>query len=628
MSFRLKTVLGIALIEAILLAFLIFSVLGYLKDSNEEQLLNRVNTTVTLFATAVKDAVIATDLATLESIVDSVMDNPGIVFARVLDVTDLVLAEKSLVFSSVDNFVENTSSEDVIDNIFRTSRNIVIDGEKFGTVQLGFDIRHLKQMLEEAQEKSISIAMVEMILVGLFSTFLGVYLTRQLKRLRDASNAIASGQHGYQIEASGNDEITATIRAFNKMSSEVERDVNLLKEAKYEISVAKDEAEKANKAKSEFLSNMSHELRTPLNAIIGFAQLLEIDGVNDDQKDSVNEIKKAGEHLLSLINQVLDLSKIEAGRFELSMDTVDLDSLVDECLSLISPLQSKHNIEVTKHVNTPNLLLNGDYLRIKQVLINLLSNAIKYNKPSGEVIIQTSKLDSRYCRILIQDTGIGISQNEIRQLFKPFQRLNADNYETEGTGIGLFISKSLVELMNGSISVESEVGQGSKFIIDIPLSDIKLTSNDDNQDAESRQPVMSDMATRKSILYIEDNPSNQRLVKKILAPWDKRIDLFVADNGIDGFELFQRYQPDLVLLDINLPDMSGIDIINLIKDKYDIEKTPVIAVTANAMATDLERYEQEGFAHCITKPIDIQDFCAVIDRYLLASDKLTAERND
>jgi PAS domain S-box-containing protein len=377
------------------------------------------------------------------------------------------------------------------------------------------------------------------------------------------------------------------------------------------LSLAREAAERANAAKSDFLSSMSHELRTPMNAIIGFAQMLEYDsGLNEDQLDNVQEVLKAGRHLLHLINEVLDLAKIESGHVELSLEPVALAAIVDECLQLIAPLAAKRALSLRVEV-APQLTVQADRVRIKQVLLNLLSNAVKYNREAGAIALRAEAAGPGRLRLMVSDTGAGIAPERMDELFQPFSRLGAEHGPVEGTGIGLTITRRLAELMGGRIGADSELGVGSSFWIELA----RVEPADDEAPG-ARAPAAAGAAPRpRRILCIDDNPTNLKLIGQMLA---KRghLGLIVAPSPELGIELAMAHEPDLILLDINMPGMDGYQVLKVLQAERRLCHIPVIAVTANAMPRDLERGRAAGFAAYLTKPLEVGLFLQTLERCL------------
>ncbi len=402
-------------------------------------------------------------------------------------------------------------------------------------------------------------------------------------------------------------------RALQQLADDLERRVL---ERTAELERARAEAERANHAKSEFLSRMSHELRTPLNAILGFGQLLLMQAADDPRRDWLREILHAGRHLLTLIDEVLDLARVEAGHLSVSPEPVALGLLVEECLALVQPDAAGRGVQLLPSSPTCTAHVRADRTRLKQVLLNLLSNAIKFNHDGGTVGVRCERepgSDPPMLRICVQDSGPGLDAAQQQRLFVPFERLDADSRQIQGTGIGLTLSKRLVELMGGRIGVDSAPGRGSSFWLQLPLAQA-LPAPALVAPAQAA-PAPSMRSHRHTVLCIEDTPANLRLMEQIFAHRGD-IGLVSATTPALGLALARSQHPALVLLDINLPDMDGYAVLQCLREHPATREIPVLAVSANAMPHDLERAKAAGFDGYVTKPVDVADLLARVDALL------------
>lgn len=533
--------------------------------------------------------------------------------------------------------------------LFRAIRD---HGEVLGTVYLQADYEILSRFSDYLMIAIVA-TLLAMGIAYLLMRPLNKVVTQPVLAIADvAREVVETGDYSRRAPGTSNDEVAELASSFNKMlsvietrtrelensNSEIARESEQrskaqqevmrlneeleqrvhertlqLEQANSELAMAMEEAKSANQAKSAFLSSMSHELRTPLNAILGFAQILtseKLPSTLAQKREFANHILKSGRHLLTLINEILDLAKIESGAVALSLEPVALHEILQECESMVAPLADNRGIRLlfpdgcAAHVT-------ADRTRLKQILLNLLSNAIKYNRDAGAVVVDCSPSGPGLVRLSVQDTGMGLKPEQVKQLFQPFNRLGQESGAEEGTGIGLVVTKRLVELMGGTIGVTSSQGVGSMFWIELTSTEPTPSRIDpDAERAAQHQRHAADAPA--TVLYVEDNPANLKLVEEIIS-FRPDLKLLSAPDGHLGIELARAHQPDIILMDINLPGLNGIDAVKLLQTDPRTAHIPVIALTANAMPRDVERGLAAGFFRYLIKPINIDEFTEAIN---------------
>jgi len=531
-------------------------------------------------------------------------------------------------------------------------RPVVENGETIGTVWLRAENRLLARTFDYLGI-ALVVTLLAMAIAWLLMRRLGSIITAPIVAITEiARDVVAKRDYSRRASRISNDEAAELVDSFNAMLSEIENRTRELEDsnaaigreaqersraqqevmrlneqlehrvdertlqlalANAELANAIDEARNANQAKSAFLSSMSHELRTPLNAILGFAQILTSEALpttDAQKKEFASHILKSGRHLLTLINEILDLAKVESGTIPLSMEPVALGEILEECRTMIEPLAAGRGIRMLFPEQVGAVLL-ADRTRLKQVLLNLLSNAVKYNRDSGAVVLDCGEPAPGRLRIAVRDTGMGLRPDQLDGLFQPFNRLGQEAGAQEGTGIGLVVTRRLVELMGGSIEVSSSPGVGSVFAIELgttaPQARVGFTI-----DGVAAAPVGRPDGAPHLVLYVEDNPANLKLIEEIVR-FRPDLQLISAGDGPAGLALARERRPDIILMDINLPGMSGYEVLAELRRDPVMSATPVIALSANAMAGDIERGKAAGFFRYLTKPVDIDKFNEAID---------------
>ncbi|MBB5368111.1 MULTISPECIES: ATP-binding protein [unclassified Janthinobacterium] len=538
-------------------------------------------------------------------------------------------------------------------------RSIVDNGELLGTVYLRADYE-LAGRTADYLAIALGVTVLALLVALLLLRRLDYMITQPILDIADvAREVIETRDYSRRARKLSSDEVAQLVDSFNKMLAEIElrthalesSNVELAREAGQraqaqqeimrlnqqlevrvhertmqleltngELAMAMEEARSANYAKSAFLSSMSHELRTPLNAILGFAQILSSDRLPStlaQKKEFAGHILKSGRHLLTLINEILDLAKVESGTVTLSLEPVALHAILDECRDMIAPLASQRGIAMTFPDASPLTVL-ADRTRLKQILLNLLSNALKYNREHGRVSVDCEwdgegQAGGRV-RISVHDTGSGLTDEQLAQLFQPFNRLGQEGGTEEGSGIGLVVTKRLVDLMDGSIGVTSEPGEGSTFWIELRAVDA-LPGPSSSSVPPDLAGALFDNSGPVTVLYVEDNPANLALIEEIIG-YCPRLRLLTARDGRQGVEMARTHMPQLILMDINLPDVSGTEALQLLRDDDRTAHIPVIALTANAMPGEVERSMALGFYRYLTKPINLEEFSETINSAL------------
>jgi signal transduction histidine kinase/CheY-like chemotaxis protein len=453
-----------------------------------------------------------------------------------------------------------------------------------------------------------------------FGTELLRSVTAPMGRVAAGAKRLSAGDLSTRVPERGIEDLKDLARSFNSMAVSFQATRKTLDAQRAQLASARTETERATQAKNEFLSRMSHELRTPLNAILGFAQLLELDELDSRQRDNVAHIVSGGRHLLDLINEVLEISRIETGSMSPVIEPVNASAMVREAIELVSPLAAQRGIELSAPVNSAEAIwLAADQQRLKQVLLNLLANAVKYNRDGGSVTVRIKQQDGRG-RILVTDTGQGIPQDQLPKLFIPFERLGAEATGVEGTGLGLVLALRLCEAMNGTLGVESQPWIGSTFHVELPLAEAPAETAPEVLPSRPvpAGPLPVHSSGPRRVLYIEDDTANAHLMSQLFAE-EPRLELMTTMYGKLGLELARQHRPDLILLDAHLPDLEGDEVLKRLRGDEATRDIPVIAVSADATGEQRGRMTALGAARYLTKPLTLNVVLTAVWEVLDAS---------
>ena len=596
-SFKYKFILTFVILEALFLgmiAIINFRVI----ENNTKEFISYKETSLTKMATRMLVTPIAVyDVATIDDIVNEFTKLQGVAAFQVWDASEQLLSKKINNIEALSEFVR-------IDEFIKNQDTIV------GKFSIWLDNTHYQEKISSNRQTTIFIILIEILLSTLISWLLGYKLSNNLNILKDYANNIIDNLDKPVPTLKGEKEIEVLVDAMENMRQNLNNDREQLHQAKLI-------AEKTTQVKSEFLANMSHEIRTPMNGILGFVDRLSKTEKDPERLKHLNIIKSSGKTLVTIINDILDFSKIESGKLEIERYPINLCELFENTAGTYANLASVKDINLN-HVFDEKLpeCIFGDEVRLKQVLNNLLSNAIKFTSEGGNITLQARYNIEGKLYIAVLDTGIGIAKENLKKIFHEFsQEDTSTTRKYGGTGLGLSISSRLVQLMGGKLSVQSTIGEGSKFYFELPVEICDDIFEENKLDLSIAQNDFLDINAH--VLVVEDNKTNQMLMGIILNDYNVTYD--IANDGAEGVLKFKQKKYNAILMDENMPNINGIEATRLIREierNQSLTPTPIIAVTANAMTNDRQRFFDAGMNDYVSKPYSEEDIYSILKKHL------------
>ncbi|MEZ9625303.1 response regulator [Aliivibrio fischeri] len=622
MTFRLKTIIGISIIQCIMLLILVFSSVKFISDSNEQRLIARANASVHMFSNAIKDPIINNQYDKVVSLMDDFIALEKICYIRIFREDGSLIVEGGPKLHEVAN-PDSSILHNASDGTYDVILPIIADDKTLGKVEIGFGTHGENTFLSQAKSWIFAIASIEFIFVIGLSFLLGNALNRNLHKLKKAVNTVASQGPGAQVDISSTGDLGDVAQAFNTMSLKLEQNYQDLQQAR-------NEAEAANKSKSRFLASMSHEIRTPMNAVLGLLAILKDTTLKPNQKELVNTATDSSELLLSIINDILDFSRMEANTFYLENHTFNMHESLNSVLKTFHPQAQNKQLELSLVIadNVP-VYVQGDAHRLRQILLNLVGNSLKFTDNGQiQILVNAKEHEGRiqlHCSV--QDSGIGIQPEQLEYLFDEFTMADSSFSRThEGSGLGLAICQRLVHMMDGTITVNSQYGLGSEFSFNIQLDKAttkeinRLLSNEKIEQQRNIEQQKSCVFSDANILVVEDNHANQIVIKNTLNYAGYSID--IAQNGKEAITKAINTQYDLIFMDISMPEMDGMTATKKIRSLSDTHQNmPIIALTAHALSGDKERFIEAGMTDYLSKPFSRSNLLECLAKYLLKEGK-------